>query len=192
MVPVSYAVKRTQHAQNLARYKSPQPSLGARRSLHALLMLFVRQHAHCLVGAAGGRFTHLVTVPSTRGRAGPHPLEELAVPALRLPVLAASSAVRYLDNDRSFHPDRFQLPVPIPEGARVLLLDDTWTTGGRVQSLASLLREHGAERVVCVVLGRHMRPDFPLNRPILEAVDRQRFDIDRCVLCATDPSTATS
>jgi hypothetical protein len=166
-----------------------QPSLGARRSLHALLVLFVRQHAHCLMDAAGGRFTHLVTVPSTRDRAGPHPLEELAVPALRLPVLAASSAARYPDDDRSFHPDRFQLSAAVPEEARVLLLDDTWTTGGRAQSLAYLLREHGADRVVCVVLGRHMGPDFPLNRPILQAVDGQRFDIDRCVLCAAEPPT---
>lgn len=68
-------------------------------------------------------------------------------------------------------------------GARVLVLDDTWTKGGHLQSLAHVVRSAGAAGVVALVLGRHMGPDYSLNRPILDAVRDTRFDITRCALC---------
>ncbi|MBO0883710.1 MAG: hypothetical protein J2P17_25915, partial [Mycobacterium sp.] len=63
VVPIAYAIKRQQHAANLARYKWTNPAPRATRSLQALLMMFIRSHARCLTDAAGGRFTHLITVP---------------------------------------------------------------------------------------------------------------------------------
>ncbi len=48
---------------------------------------------------------------------------------------------------------------PLLEGARVLLLDDTYVSGARAQSAAAALRLAGAASVVVVALGRVLRPD---------------------------------
>jgi len=45
-------------------------------------------------------------------------------------------------------------------GQRVLLVDDTWTTGGHSQSAAFALRDAGASSVGLVVIGRHVRPEW--------------------------------
>jgi hypothetical protein len=46
------------------------------------------------------------------------------------------------------------------QSRRVLLIDDVFTTGARVQSAASLLNRHGATVVAIVVIARRIDPDF--------------------------------
>ncbi len=72
---------------------------------------------------------------------------------------------------RDLDPERFT--APRLAGARVLLLDDTWTTGASVQSAAMALRGAGAGAVAAVVLGRH------LARPAAAAAP---FTPARCAL----------
>jgi orotate phosphoribosyltransferase len=52
-------------------------------------------------------------------------------------------------------PGRFRVPRPLT-GAVILLLDDTWTSGGTAQSAAVTLKRAGARSVAVVVLGRHL------------------------------------
>lgn len=40
----------------------------------------------------------------------------------------------------------------------MLLIEDTWVTGGRAQSASAALREAGAERIAVVALGRYINP----------------------------------
>ena len=98
--------------------------------------------------------THVAVVPSNRGRAGVHPLRALAEPYLRLPWAALAARPGADGRTRDLDPDRFA--VPRLDGARVLLLDDTWATGASVQSAAMTLRAAGAAAVAAVVLGRHL------------------------------------
>jgi hypothetical protein len=123
--------------------------------LRALLLVFLRDHGGCVWRAAGmpSGPTHLAVVPTARGRPGPHPLRVLVDPYLacrwaELAALPGAHPVRDLD------PGRF-VAAPIPD-ARVLLLDDTWTTGSTAQSAALALRRSGARSVAIVVLGRHL------------------------------------
>lgn len=156
VVPVAYAVKGGVHAGNLWRYKSARAGLTASASaaaLRALLLVFLRDHRACVWRAAGADGpTHLAVVPTARGRPGPHPLRALIAPCLTMPwaELAATRGERGRDLD----PDRF-VAAPVP-GARVLLVDDTWTTGASAQSAAMALRGAGAAAVATVVLGRHV------------------------------------
>jgi hypothetical protein len=158
VVPVAFAVKTGQHARRLWRYKSARSPADARAGsavmLRALLLVFLRDHGACLWRAAGITGpTRLAVVPTARGRPGVHPLRELigaylAVPWAELSARPGGEQVRDLD------PGRFsagQIP-----GARVLLIDDTWTTGSSAQSAAMALRRAGALTVVTVVLGRHV------------------------------------
>ena len=49
----------------------------------------------------------------------------------------------------------------IVAGADVLVVDDTWVSGGSAQSAAVALKLAGARRVAIVVIGRHVNPDDP-------------------------------
>ncbi|MGE5290203.1 MAG: hypothetical protein ACM3ML_24055 [Micromonosporaceae bacterium] len=164
VVPLSYAIKGGRHANDLWVYKSALPgasaSVGAARgALLSLLLVFLRDHCGCAWRLAGGGApTHLAVVPSTRGRRGRHPLEMLAAPVLSLPWahLAVCSAQEPPDpDDRDLSLRRYIVRGRLP-GARVLLLDDTWTTGAHAQSAAAALKLAGAARVAVVVLGRHL------------------------------------
>jgi hypothetical protein len=165
VVAVAYAPKGSAHAGHLWQYKSAEPArasaasaVAAGASLRALLLVFLREHGSCVWQAAGmlAGPTHLAVVPTGRSRPGTcHPLRALVAPYLRRPW--AELAARPAGNPslRELDPARFAAR-PIP-GARVLLLDDTWTTGASAQSAAMALRLAGARSVATVVLGRHIR-----------------------------------
>jgi hypothetical protein len=88
-------------------------------------------------------------------------------------------------DEREFRADWFTVDVSPDDGPiHALILDDTWTTGSRAQSLAYALKEAGAANVTTVVLGRHIDPDYPRSRRLLEAIDDQTFDTARC--CVED------
>jgi hypothetical protein len=158
VLPAAYAVKDGPHARALWIYKSAQPgAAAARRAVTALLLVFLREHGPCLwhrAGWAPAGPTHVAVVPSNRGRAGAHPLRVLAEPCLRLPWAPLAARPGADGRARDLDPDRFT--VPRLDGARVLLLDDTWATGASVQSAAMTLRAAGAQAVAAVVLGRHL------------------------------------
>lgn len=159
VVPVAYAPKGGEHARNLWMYKSECPGAGAARAvLRAMLVVFLRDHGPCVWQRAGmASPTHLAVVPSGRGRGGLHPLRKLIAPYLDMPWAELSSQSRAGHPTRDLDPERFgadRLP-----GARVVLLDDTWTSGASAQSAALSLRLAGARSIAVVVLGRHLTAD---------------------------------
>jgi hypothetical protein len=158
VVPVAYAAKNGAHARNLWLYKSDRPgAAAARAALRALLLVFLHDHGPCVWRQATGGPTHLAVVPSGRGRPGIHPLRALIDPCLALPWAQLSSRSPAGQRSRDLDPERFEAPR-LP-GARVLLLDDTWTSGASAQSAAMSLRLAGARFVAVVVLGRHLSAD---------------------------------
>jgi hypothetical protein len=134
-VPIAYGIKGEQHYQNLIAYKATPPAPSAQTRLRDLALLFLRSHWRCLAASAGGPITQLVVVPSTSGRTGQHPLASLLVPRIPLPLVNVVPDLTYPASDRTFRRDRFQVPAPPTASQRldrVLLVDDTWTTGARV------------------------------------------------------------
>ena len=69
-----------------------------------------------------------------------------------VPLLARPGADTW---GRALDPGRFCAPRPLA-GQAVLLLDDTWTSGGTAQSAAVALKRAGARSVAVVVAGRHL------------------------------------
>ncbi len=108
VVPISYSPDDGQHYHQLKVYKSPtSPNRLAQFRLAVLYTLFFNTHQHCLEHPAGGPVTHVATVPSTRARAGIHPLQQIIQVAHgRLPLIAAAANPAY-GNAREFHHDRF-------------------------------------------------------------------------------------
>jgi adenine/guanine phosphoribosyltransferase-like PRPP-binding protein len=69
-------------------------------------------------------------------------------------------------------------------GRRVLLVDDTFTTGAEVQSAASALQAAGATIPAAVVIGRYINPDFSqAAQDLWERAQSRPFTFERCCLC---------
>jgi len=156
VVPIAYAAKGGEHARSLWLYKSAEPgAAAAATALRALLVVFLNDHGPCAWRRAGMTVpTHVALVPSGRGRPGPHPLWSLAAPFLALPW--ARLSLRSLDDQevRDLDPGRFV--AQRAPGARVALLDDTWTSGASAASATAALKLAGARSVAVIVLGRHL------------------------------------
>ncbi len=181
VVPISYSVRGTAFAEDLWRYKWWRaPAASAQASVLALLLAFLADHGACVWRHAGmppaGR---LAVVPTGSGRPDPHPLLRLVSPYLRLP--ACPLAFRPGRQGRDLDLDRFRAG-PIPPGASVLLLDDTWVSGASAQSAAAALKQAGARRVAVVVLGRHVNPDDPAAGRLLAGLAPARYDPSACAV----------
>lgn len=195
VVPISLSIRREQLAIELWRYKEIEDG-DAKRAIQLrlamLLWMFLSRHERCVADAAGAEaFDVVTTVPSTGGRIR-HPLREIVAE------LVGATRERYVDllaanaacpADRGVHGDRFTLldgeDCPDLVGLNVLLIDDTWTRGGRAQSASVALKAAGVRKVGVVVLGRHLDPEFPANAAYLEQARKRRFSWDHC--CAHRP-----
>ncbi|HEY5985750.1 MAG TPA: phosphoribosyltransferase [Streptosporangiaceae bacterium] len=167
VAPVAYARKGGRLARDLWLYKSGRPgALEAGASLLGLLLVFLADQGPRLWQRAGmAAPTHACVVPSGRGRPAPHPLKALATDYLALPWLSLQPWDQADPGVRALDPGRFRAPGPL-SGARVLLLDDTWTSGASAQSAAVALKRAGAQSVVAVVLGRHLSSSRPPARQV--------------------------
>jgi hypothetical protein len=146
-------------------YKDEHPaSPEYRRNIKALIALAVIGHGQCLNMQAGMPLSAWAMVPSTKSspRYGrPHPLHDIisgvlpAIPEIRL--ASERSKVRSLD------PDAFALcgpPVGRCMAGNVLLIDDSWVTGGTVQSAAARLKLEGAAQVSIYCVARIVSTNF--------------------------------
>lgn len=190
VVPVSLMTKSgsNQLYHLLRSYKSP--STSGRRLLVArvagLLGRFLRDHQICLVGGKNEPSWDLVTtVPSTRGKRD-HPLSR-AVRGLRTlghahaDLLAPSTG----PFERRARDDMFTI-TQNAAGTRVLLLDDTLTSGAHLQSAASALQLAGAKVTAAVILGRIINPNYnPACSRIWEWSSTRPFSFDICCLCSS-------
>ena len=59
------------------------------------------------------------------------------------------------DGEHNFSEDRFEIMDTVEQGAPVLLIDDTFTSGAHAQSAAATLCDAGAGPIAVVCLGRH-------------------------------------
>jgi predicted amidophosphoribosyltransferase len=195
VVPIALAVKRQQFAHELWHYKYDADDRVRQRleiRLAAVLWRFLGQHETHVAQAVGvPRFDVVTTVPGTRSRADAHPLVRI------VGTLVGQTRDRYqplltLGPDgsvegRAVLVNRFRASQAITGQPAVLLLDDTWTTGGRAQSAAIALRDAGAARVAVVVMGRHFDRDFGTGETYYREAKARKFTWDTCCLEADQP-----
>ncbi|WP_344917750.1 phosphoribosyltransferase [Streptosporangium oxazolinicum] len=176
-------MKRAQHAHNLAAYKAGFPSQESQTNLLSLLLLFIGEHLGCVTRAARVTgWSHAAIVPSTKSRPDMHPLRAMLEGRLGLPWAELSVNPGISPEVREFRADWFRVSGVDLSGARVLLLDDTWTTGSRIQSVSYALKLAGADRVAAVVLGRHVNPEWEGWKPIIREVKEKPFRSDWCAV----------
>jgi hypothetical protein len=189
IVPISLYTLDSQLWHVLRYYKDgsgPGTELLAAQ-VAAIIARFTARHLRCVAGLLGGDPAVVTSVPSTRAepRLGRHPLETAVTRAAALasryePLLVRGpgSADHNQADDCAFTVSRRL------RGERVLVVDDTLTTGARLQSAVSALRLHGASAIAAVVVGRVIDPAWNENcRRIWDQARETRFSFDRCCLC---------
>jgi hypothetical protein len=161
VVPVVYGGHNDQSERLLYGYKEPgseRPGDQRRALVQAMFIGVAVFHASCIVAAASGQqIGAVMAVPSTKQRPS-HPLPQVTAHLYPdVPRLTATAVGP--QPKRDVIRGRFQVgPRERAEGQHVLVVDDTWTTGAKTQSMALSLRELGATRVTILVLARWLSP----------------------------------
>jgi hypothetical protein len=158
-VTITTAVAGQAWSTRLATYKD-----GSRRyfsQVAAVTRGYLNTHGGDVARALGGPPDALVALPSKQGGGSwsEQPLVALADVARPLG-LGPRNALVYRGGAaprrrRSYYPENYE-PGPDPVGGmRVIVLADTWVTGGSLLSAAGALLEHGATAVLPVAIARH-------------------------------------
>ena len=172
VVPVGYAVKGEQLATDLRVYKSDRDGAAdAAQRLRSMLAAFLRDQGSGLWRAAGmaAAPSAVAVVPSGRGRPGAHPLTGIVASCVDLPVTRLAVRLPAQPCRRGISLGWLSVGV-LAARADVLLVDDTWVSGGSAQSAAAALKLAGARTVALVVLGRHVDPADPRSAELLRAL----------------------
>lgn len=131
-------------------YKGAPPSQDGQR-LMRLMLAHGLAHRGCAEQFVGEPITHFALVPSTRGRATPM---ARFIPA---PMLAELVEVgiqhRAGVTPRRIDPDMFQADT-MSGTPHVLVLDDTWVSGGNLLSAVNAVRASGAGKVTTFCVAR--------------------------------------
>jgi hypothetical protein len=179
VAPTGYAVRGEPLADDLRRYKSDRADAAAAVGrLGERLAAFLAEQGPSVWEAAGmtARPQVVAVVPSGQGRAGVHPLVNLVRSRVELPLAGLAVAVPEA-HARGVNPGWVHVAdrmdgggAPVLDDADVLVVDDTWVSGGSAQSVAAALKLAGARRVAVVVIGRHVNPADPRLAAFLESV----------------------
>lgn len=175
---LTYAVAGQKSGYVMRGYKAHPAVTEHRMVVGLLLMLALHEHTACLSSLADGPVTHWAIVPSLPAKVGRHPLRSLVAGHAvgSEATLSASPDVRH---PREVHPEHF-VSDPIPPKSHVLLIDDTWASGGHAQSAVLTLRRAGAERVSVLVVARWVREEFAENREFIQQIAERDYDPDIC------------
>ena len=178
VAPIIYAVGGSQAAFVMRAYKAPRPQPGQVRLVSYLTWFGILQHSDCAGRLAAAPVTHWATVPSYPGKPGVHPLHRIvaAVPPARNEVSIIATSPASLSGDpRATSPGRFTAGK-LPHGSHVLLIDDTWASGGHGQSAALTMRHAGAARVSLMVVARWINRGYGANDHFIRAHLTATFD----------------
>ncbi len=190
VVPIALAVKGQQLAHELWHYKyDTDATVRARLEIRlaAVLWRFLGLHEVHVAEAAGvSQFDVVTTVPGTKQRDGEHPLVRLVGRVI------GQTQARYeevlergpsdTNDSRAVLLDRYRPTRTLGGRPSVLLIDDTWTTGGRAQSAVLALRDAGAAAVGVVVIGRHFNRAFGPSETYYQRAKTLKFTWERCCL----------
>ncbi|HUC57150.1 MAG TPA: hypothetical protein VMA95_07100 [Streptosporangiaceae bacterium] len=184
---LTYAVAGERSGDLLKGYKEPEPDAGHLATVRELVQLALHLHANCAGLLAGSPLSHWAAVPSLPRKPGEHALREIvagSAPGAEVRLIAAEKARR----PRTIGAGHFEAHSAVPADGHVLLLDDTWTTGGHAESAALALKKAGARRVSLLVVARWIKPDFGDNGWFLDKLRHGTYDPAVCPwTCGTCP-----
>jgi hypothetical protein len=166
-----------QSVHMMTQYKAPRPSALAQENVALLMLIATYLHGPCMQQAARSDWQTLTFVPSVRHPGISHPVVDVARHVVGMPesarmVLELGPGAS--DENRIVRDDRFVVP-PTDQGKvagrHVLVIDDTWTSGAKLQSAAVTLKNAGAAKVTGICVARWCRHDWPEHAQLLNSLD---------------------
>lgn len=156
MAYAGYLDPISQSGYTMRGYKNPSIPRGTHwQTVTLLSALGLWGHVSCPGKLLGTPVTAWASVPSLPPKPQPHPLNEiargLARPGSSEIVLQGSEHAADL---RGVNPGHFTVVAGNPSGQHVLLIEDTWTSGGHLMSAALALHAAGAIKVSALALAR--------------------------------------
>jgi hypothetical protein len=176
---LTYAIAGQESGHLMRGYKAPRPVAEHRQVVGLLLRVALAGHATCAAALAGRPVTHWATVPSLPARPGEHPLRSLVLgyaPGAEVTLQAAARA----EQPRAVNAGHFSCGDSLDAAAHVLLIDDTWTSGGHAQSAALALRRAGAARISALIIARWLTDDYQDTRQFLADLRKRDYDPTMC------------
>lgn len=149
--------------------------------MSAIHSRFLRLHEGCIKSATQSDWNLITVVPPSKQRDDPQPLISVLQSIKRIepivtPLLETVQKVRHRDaSDTAF---RVTHDV---SGRRILVVDDTFTSGAGIQSAASALSLAGATVVAGLVVGRVIDVQYsPNDLDLWNQMTDQGFTFDTC------------
>jgi hypothetical protein len=162
VAPIIYASGGEQTGFVMRAYKAPNPQRGHLTLVQYLTWFGTLNHVDCAATLSNADVTHWATVPSHPPKPGEHPLHEIVAAAPPADFEASLIAVPGAMAARATAPGRYRTG-DLPAGSHVILIDDTWATGGHSQSAAMTLRDAGAAHVSIMVVARWINRAYGNN-----------------------------
>ncbi len=168
VVPITYSLSMGQMHTVLRLYKDPPSDAQqfAAVRMVAILWRFLRDHESCIAHGAGvDRFDVTTTVPSTSQQRDHQNVLRAVVQACGPAKDRYERLLRPAPDATESHElvaDRYVAQRRL-DGERVLLVEDTWASGGHAQSAAYALKQAGAATVALVVVGRHINGEWEVD-----------------------------
>jgi hypothetical protein len=179
---LTYAVEGKQSHYLMRGYKASEPvSIQEHRSVVTLLAFAgLYLHMECLGRIASLPVTHWTSVPSLPAKPGEHPLHQILGPIMvNIPEIPLTAAVN-VSAPRAFRDNHFFAAYQLPYASHVLVIDDTWTSGGHAQSAALAVKFAGASKVSILSLARYFRESYGDNEKFASEYLTQDYDPRRC------------
>ncbi|WP_432423043.1 ComF family protein [Streptomyces pseudovenezuelae] len=183
-VPICYSVNEGLEGA-IWRAKNDDLNGWLQLPLASLLWTFLNNHLECIENAYGGKFDIGVTVPSSKERNGVNHLDALLSRIEKWPinwkqgVLVKNRNEPAAERRQRIVTDLFTADQSV-NGKRVLLLDDTFTSGGSMASAAYALHEAGATSVVGIAFGRQLNASREEARELISELPQRPLDLDTC------------
>ena len=169
----------------LKGYKGYYATAAQPAQLASLYIRFLQAHGACISQAVGYAWDTITIVPSSGNRAGPHPLEQVATWTASLLGQQYASLLEKGQTTIGHNKadDQGYQTTGNVNGRNLLLIDDTFTSGARVQSAASALQLARARVIAAVVAGRVITPGGSQESQALwDEAGKTLFSFDTCCL----------
>ena len=178
VLPIALMTVESPLYEALRGYKSRAPESVRKRhrlTAAALLATFKRAHATCI-----GDFDSVAAIPS-QTRVAVHELIQLISGLGEHYVEALATAGPW--TPRELRPERYRA-IRNVAGERILVIDDTFTSGATVFSACEALRRAGAVVVGPVVIGRFVRLDWEPSDRLHRELSTRRWIDTECLRCS--------
>ncbi len=185
ILPITLSLHGGLIHDHLRGYKdSRSASVRDRMSLRlaGLLAIFMVNHADCI-----GFWDYATCVPSAHRTALDRVVTRIRLFTDRYRHVLAARPGR---TERALGPAQFTVTGDV-SGHRILLLDDTFTSGTKLFGAAAALRQRGAAIIGPVVIGRHIQRSWLPSNDLLHWVEERPWDEAHCAWCAGERRTGT-